>query len=523
MRDWLKDSVFYEIYPQSFLDTNGDGIGDFAGIAEKLDYIKGLGCNAIWMNPCFDSPFMDAGYDVRDYKKCAPRYGTNEELKALFEAAHEKGIRIILDLVPGHTSDQHAWFKESCKPQNNEYTNRYVWTTSAWDAPEGYRFVCGTTDHDGNYLVNFFSSQPALNYGFHEIKYKWQLPVDHPDCIATREALKDIMRFWLDMGCDGFRVDMADSLVKNDEEKVATMTLWRNITEEIHRDYPDAVLVSEWSCPKRALKCGFDMDFYLDHWGHGYHALFREVTEDGENRSFFSKEGKGNAAGFVKEYLEDLAATKEDGYISFITCNHDTPRMAKWLDEKELKLAYAAIFTLPGVPFLYYGDELGTPFMEGLYSKEGGFSRTGTRTPMQWNGEKNCGFSDSDTPYLPTGEPGRTVSVESEEKREDSLYHTVKDIIALRHAHADLQADGNFEVLYVKEQAYPLVYRRGSLAVLVNPSAREVQVNIGDEDNAAGGGGALGLTGRPVFAIGGASLQNGKVTMEPQSFAVMEI
>lgn len=516
MRDWLKDSVFYEIYPQSFLDTNGDGIGDFAGIAEKLDYIKGLGCNAIWMNPCFDSPFMDAGYDVRDYKKCAPRYGTNEELKALFEAAHEKGIRIILDLVPGHTSDQHAWFRESCRPQNNEYTNRYVWTTSAWDAPEGYRFVCGTTDHDGNYLVNFFSSQPALNYGFHEIKYKWQLPVDHPDCIATREALKDIMRFWLDMGCDGFRVDMADSLVKNDDEKVATMALWRNITEEIHRDYPDAVLVSEWSCPKRALKCGFDMDFYLDHWGHGYHALFREVTEDGENRSFFSKEGKGNAAGFVKEYLEDLAATKEDGYISFITCNHDTPRMAKWLDEKELKLAYATIFTLPGVPFLYYGDELGMPFMEGLYSKEGGFSRTGTRTPMQWNSGKNCGFSDSDTPYLPTGEPGRTVSVESEEKRADSLYHTVKDIIALRHAHADLQADGNFEVLYVKENAYPLVYRRGSLAVLVNPSCRAVKVSLTEGDGRT-------LSGSPLFAIGEASLQNGEVSMTPQSFAVMKL
>lgn len=525
MRDWLKDSVFYEIYPQSFLDTNGDGIGDFAGIAEKLDYIKELGCNAIWMNPCFDSPFMDAGYDVRDYKKCASRYGTNEELAALFQTAHQKGIRILLDLVPGHTSDQHAWFQESRKPENNDYTNRYIWTSNVWDAPEGYRFVCGTTDHDGNYLVNFFSSQPALNYGFHECRYPWQLPVDHPDCIATREALKDVMKFWLRMGCDGFRVDMADSLVKNDDEKVATMALWKNITEEIHREFPDAALVSEWSCPKRALKCGFDMDFYLDHNGHGYHALFREVTQEGENRSFFSKQGKGDAAGFIQEYLEDLSATKADGYIGFITCNHDTPRMARWLDEQERKLAFSTIFTLPGVPFLYYGDELGMTFREGLQSREGGFSRTGTRTPMQWNHKKNCGFSESDTPYLPTGIPGETVTVESEEQRQDSLYHTVKEIIALRHAYTELQADGDFEVLYVKKNAYPLVYRRGSLAVLVNPSAQEVQAELAAADNEAVVSETSGrLDGKEtLFSIGEASLRGGSIHMAPQSFAVIRL
>lgn len=513
MREWLKDSVFYEIYPQTFFDSDGDGIGDIQGMAQKLDYVKSLGCNAIWMNPCFDSPFMDAGYDVRDYKKCAPRYGTNEDLKALFETAHEKGIRILLDLVPGHTSDEHAWFKESKKPEKNEYSNRYIWTQNVWDAPDGYRFVCGVTDRDGNYLVNFFSSQPALNYGFHEITHKWQLPTDHPDCIATREALKDIMKFWLDLGCDGFRVDMADSLVKNDDEKVATMALWQNITEEIHREYPNAALVSEWSCPKRALKCGFDMDFYLDHWGHGYHALFREVTENGENKSFFSKNGKGNAKGFVEEYLSDLEATKEDGYISFITCNHDTPRMSRWLDETERKLAFATIFTLPGVPFLYYGDEIGMPFMEGLNSKEGGFSRTGTRTPMQWNTEKNCGFSTADSTYLPTGKPGETVCVESEEKRTDSIYHTVKELIALRHSYEDLQADGSFEVLYVKENSYPLVYRRGNFVIMVNPSMEKAEADLP----------GIGEGKETVFSIGKAELKKEKALLHAQSFAIVRL
>jgi maltose alpha-D-glucosyltransferase/alpha-amylase len=130
MPEWLNNAVFYEIYPQSFYDSNGDGIGDINGIIEKLPYVKSLGCNAIWLNPCFDSPFKDAGYDVRDYKKVAARYGTNEDLVNCFKKAHQIGIRIILDLVPGHTSDQHAWFIESQKAQTNTLTNRYIWTDS---------------------------------------------------------------------------------------------------------------------------------------------------------------------------------------------------------------------------------------------------------------------------------------------------------------------------------------------------------------------------------------------------------
>ena len=128
MPNWLKDAVFYEIYPQSFKDTNGDGIGDFQGIIEKLDYVKSLGCNALWINPCFDSPFRDAGYDVRDYLKTAPRYGTNEDLYRLFEEAHRRGMHVLLDLVPGHTSEEHAWFQESRKEEHNPYSGRYIWT-----------------------------------------------------------------------------------------------------------------------------------------------------------------------------------------------------------------------------------------------------------------------------------------------------------------------------------------------------------------------------------------------------------
>ena len=137
MPKWLDNAIFYEIYPQTFLDTNGDGIGDFQGIIKKLDYIKELGCNALWLNPCFVSPFSDAGYDVADYCKAAPRYGTNEDLKELFQKAHEKGLHVILDLVPGHTSIEHPWFKASLSPEENEFSHRYIWTDKAWKDFDG--------------------------------------------------------------------------------------------------------------------------------------------------------------------------------------------------------------------------------------------------------------------------------------------------------------------------------------------------------------------------------------------------
>ena len=182
MKQWLKDAVFYEIYPQSFYDTNGDGIGDLQGIIAKLDYIRDLGCSALWINPCFDSPFKDAGYDVRDYKKIAPRYGTNEDAAALFKAAHEKGIRVLFDLVPGHTSEEHPWFKASCKPGHNEYSDRFIWTDSCFASGDGMPFIGGETERNGTYILNFFKCQPALNYGYGKINEKWQKPTDDPAC-----------------------------------------------------------------------------------------------------------------------------------------------------------------------------------------------------------------------------------------------------------------------------------------------------------------------------------------------------
>lgn len=511
MPQWLKDAVFYEIYPQSFYDTNGDGIGDLQGIIEKLDYVKGLGCNAIWLNPIYDSPFMDAGYDVRDYKKVAPRYGTNEDAVRLFEQAHKKGIKILLDLVPGHTSDTHQWFSQAKQSTESPLAGRYIFTNSVWEAPPQYKFVCGICPRDGNYLVNFFSSQPALNYGFYDITHPdWQMPCDHPDCLATVEALKDIMRFWLDLGADGFRVDMADSLVKNDEEKIATAKIWRGIREMLDKDYPQAALVSEWSNPERAINnAGFHMDFCLDHYKNANNYLFR-YTEDGENKGFFNKNGKGNIMDFVRAYVPGYEKTKGNGYISMFTCNHDTPRLTNYIEKEAIKLGDAVIFTLPGVPFLYYGDEIGMKYAKNIPSVEGGFNRTGSRTPMQWNSGKNLGFSSSDKPYIPVDSSEGAPTVENQKSDPDSIYKVVTDIIRLRHENEDLQADGDFEVVYAEENTFPFIYRRGAFVIAVNPSAKEVSVDID-----------LPVS-ETIYKINDSKAEDGRVTMGAQSFLMIK-
>ena len=192
MVSWLRDAVFYEIYPQSFMDSNGDGIGDLAGITEKLDYIRDLGCNALWINPCFDSPFKDAGYDVRDYKRVATRYGTNEDLYRLFEQAHMRGIHVLLDLVPGHTSEEHEWFLESGKAEPNAYSGRYIWTDYWIAGIQGHPYIAGERERNGAYMLNFFKCQPALNYGFLHPKEKWQKAMDDPDSLlcSVRRILK---------------------------------------------------------------------------------------------------------------------------------------------------------------------------------------------------------------------------------------------------------------------------------------------------------------------------------------------
>ena len=509
--DWLRDAVFYEIYPQSFYDSNGDGIGDINGIREKLDYIRELGCNALWINPCFDSPFKDAGYDVRDYRKVAARYGTNEDLYRLFEEAHQRGIHVLLDLVPGHTSEEHPWFLESKKAERNEYSDRYIWTDSCFQRPGNLPYVGGESERNGTYVLNFFKCQPALNYGFRSVSEPWQKSDNHPAAMATREALKDVMRFWLSHGCDGFRVDMASSLVKNDDfEKSGTCAVWRDVRRMLDLEYPETVLVAEWGDPWKSLRAGFDMDFYLNWRGNGYSTLLRDYENQAdEDHSYFKRDAGGGINRFLDEYLRMYKDTRDAGYISLITGNHDTIRLRYHLEEAELKLAYAFLFTLPGVPFLYYGDEIGMRYQD-LPTKEGGYFRTGSRTPMQWNKRENLGFSTGpqESLYLPVDGQPDAPTVAEQEQDPQSLLNTVKAVLALRHQEKDLQADVEFQVL-CSEHEKPFVYRRGALILAVNPSGNAAKL-------------PLRVNAGPVlFRIGEGTCGNGVLTMGSQSFLVM--
>jgi glycosidase len=494
--EWTQHAVFYQIYPQTFYDSNGDGIGDLNGIIQKLDYVKSLGANAIWLNPFFDSPFNDAGYDIRDYYKVAHRYGTNDDARRLFEEAHKRGIKVIFDYVITYTAIDHPWFVESCKQTPNKYSNWYIWSDNVWKMEEGEfanRFIQGYGQRNGNFMRNFYWSQPALNFGFGQpdTNKKWQLPTNHPDVIAMREELKKIFCYWMDMGADGIRADMAGALVKGNDVNGDTKKFWKEIRQIVKEKYPQAFMVSEWSYPKDALDA-FHADFF--HWFDGYNDLtqkesWRILNGYSEGHSFFDKEGKGNIAYFLSKYMEQYNETKNKGYILLPLGNHDNARLNVNRTTADLEIIMAFGITMPGIPFIYYGNEIGMRELYDMPQIEGAYKpRAGARTPMQWTTDKNRGFSSADFSklYLPVDTSFDAPNVESEQKDPNSLLHRVRQLIQLKHTEPALAAYADFVPLYAKENTYPFVYTRSNgkdvILVILNPSekpaAAEFQMDL---------------------------------------------
>ncbi len=475
-KNWFNTANFYEIYPQTFNDTNGDGIGDLQGIIEKLDYIKEIGFNALWLNPIFDSPFFDAGYDVRDFYKVAPRYGTNEDLYELFAKAHEKGIKVILDLVPGHTSIDHQWFKESCKDEKNEYSDRYIWTNSIWDSTEDIPCIRGFYDRNGSVATNFFSIQPALNYGFLNVKHDYEDEVGAPTTLKTMAVMRDIICFYLEKGCDGFRVDMAGWIVKRDDEAfTGTIKAWNMILSPIKEKYPDAFFVSEWSSPKDSLRSPFDSDFLLqDPWKPLHIYMVR-----GDD-PYFRKSVNKKAKPFFDFYLDVIKfANERNKYVSIVSGNHDTVRIKDWLNDEELSLFYIFMYTMPGMPFMYYGDEIGMTYNKDLKSVEGGYHRTGSRTPMQWNASNQAGFTTSNSPYIAVNSDYQTINVEKAQSDEDSILNLVKNILKLRKNESLLEND--VEAVLVEDSDllhYARIKENERLDIYLNASLNSVKIKL---------------------------------------------
>jgi glycosidase len=500
--DWLHTAVFYQIYPQTFYDSNGDGIGDLEGIIQKLDYVKSLGVDGFWINPFFESPFHDAGYDVSDYYKVAPRYGTNDDAKRMFEEAEKRGLKVLFDYVISYTSIEHPWFQESAKQEKNKYSNWYIWTDNTWiDPPIEYRdaFIKGYSRRNGQFMRNFYWSQPALNFGFAKCEKDWMLPVDHPDILALQEELKKVLRFWMDMGADGFRADMAGALVKNANVKEGdeifntrdegTKRFWNEIRRILDNEYPGSFMVAEWSYPASALDGGgFHADFY--HWFQGYNDLlqkesWRILNGYSEGHSFFDKEGKGDIINFLKSYLDQYEKTKGKGYINLPLGNHDLSRLNIERSTEDLEIIFAFSLTMPGIPFIFYGNEIGMRQLDGLPYVEGAYKpRAGGRTPMQWTAGRNRGFSTAsfEKLYLPVDTAKDAPNVTDQEKDPNSLLNRVKRLIQLRKEEKALTAYAEFVPVFAKENTYPFIYARACdeemILVILNPSAREAKANF---------------------------------------------
>jgi len=481
---WLKQAIFYQVYPQSFCDSNSDGIGDIPGIIQKLDYLQWLGINAVWINPCFVSPFQDAGYDVADYYRIAPRYGTNRDLYKFCREAHLRGIRVCLDLVAGHTSIEHPWFKASSLRRRSKYSNRYVWIPSAENSNDtGLSLIPGYADNDDSFVANCFDFQPALNYGFAVPDQPWQQPVDAPGPLETRRELVKIMDYWLGHGVDGFRVDMAFSLVKNDPGHRETIKLWQEIGQQIRSKYPDMVLISEWGNPEESIAGGFDIDFMLHFGMNGYPDLLLN-----EN-CFFRRKHSVSIQAFLKPYLDMAGKTQGRGLISIPSANHDIKRPhADGRTFGDLRVIFTFLLTWPGVPFIYYGDEIGMRYIRGLPSKEGGFDRTGSRTPMQWDNSPGAGFSiaDKEAFYLPLDSHKNRPSVEKQAGDSASLLNHVRKLIDLRKRHTALQAEGILIPLRVENNHRHFTYLRQAgnerFLILLNPSVEPSRVRLLDID-----------------------------------------
>lgn len=472
----LDTLVLYQAYPQSFADADGDGIGDLDGIAGRLDHLAWLGVDAVWVNPCFVSPMRDAGYDVADFDHVDPRYGGDEALDRLVEAAGRRGIAVLLDLVAGHTSDQHPWFRHAIDDPSDD---RYVFT----DAPaDGFEPVPGR--RGGFYKPNFFAFQPALNFGYARRAdgEPWRQSVDAAGPRRNRAALVDIIRRWYDRGVQGFRVDMAASLVKDDPGHVATAALWNDIRAQLDRTHPGRILLSEWGDPKRAIPAGFHSDFFLQFGGDGDGWPFKSLFNDGagtvhqswQQRAHWADAGaSGDAADFVAAWREAKAAIDADGrggVVGLPTANHDFTRLVSGRrTAQEVHAALLLVLTWPAMPVVYYGDEIGMRYVPGVGPHEGSalgptYERAGSRTPMQW------GEGDDTSRYLPEDPDPDRPTVAAQRGDPGSLLRFVRAAIALRRTEPRLAATADIDV---RGTAYPFVYvRGGSLLIALNPSAQ---------------------------------------------------
>ncbi|HKO93771.1 MAG TPA: alpha-amylase family glycosyl hydrolase [Polyangiaceae bacterium] len=438
---WWQKGIVYQVYPRSFADSDGNGVGDLPGVLSKLDYLEWLGVDAIWLSPVFPSPMADFGYDVSDYTGIHPIFGNLHDMQELIERTHQRGMKLILDFVPNHTSDQHPWFLEARSSRSNPKRDWYLWKDAkpGGGAPNNWLSVFGGSGWTWDaateqyYYHAFLEQQPDLN---------WR----HPE---LRRAMYAAMRFWLDRGVDGFRVDVLWHLIKDSEwrdnppnpdyrpNQVPYNTLLpaystdqpevQEIACEMRSlldEYPERVLIGEIYLPIRRLVA------YYGTASNGAHLPFnfQLITLPWDAKQI---------AAVISEYE---GALPTDAWPNWVLGNHDQPRVASRLGLAQARVAAVLLLTLRGTPTLYYGDELGMRdaviFPEQMQDPQGkniGVSRDPARTPMQWTADKFAGFSAVE-PWLPLGFDHQYCNVEAQRQDPDSMLALYHRLIALRRA-----------------------------------------------------------------------------------------
>ncbi|MFM0583458.1 glycoside hydrolase family 13 protein [Streptococcus suis] len=501
--DWWKKSVIYQIYPRSFQDSNGDGVGDIRGIISRLDYLHELGIDAIWLSPVYQSPMDDNGYDISDYQGIAPEFGTMEDMEELIAEGHKRNIKIIMDLVLNHTSDEHFWFQEALKGPDNPYYDYYIWA----DEPNELRSTFSGSaweyvPHLNKYYLHQFSvKQPDLN---------WKNP-------ALKQEIWDMINFWIEKGVGGFRLDVID-LIGKEPEKLITADgptlhpLIQELNEKTFGAY-DLVTVGEtWSAnPENAQlyshpdRKEFSMIFQFEHVGLD--------QQEGKEKWDLAPLDPARLHKVLSKWQTELVGK---GWNSLFWNNHDLPRaISRFGDDRpafrELSGKMLAIYLhfMSGTPYIYQGEEIGminTPIMDisqaddietrRMYAEriENGFTkeelitsinakgRDNARRPMQWTGAEGAGFSTGQA-WLALGDTVKDINVEKALADKQSLFYTYQKLIALRKEYPCM-SEGNYEVIETGNDlvmAYRKYDEQDDFIILVNFTSDEQTYEVSSE------------------------------------------
>ncbi|HLU07376.1 MAG TPA: alpha-amylase family glycosyl hydrolase [Woeseiaceae bacterium] len=446
---WWQAGVIYQVYPRSFQDSNGDGIGDLGGITERLDYLAWLGVDAIWISPVFPSPMADFGYDVADYKDIDGIFGNLEDFDTLMTAAHARKLRVLLDFVPNHTSDQHPWFIEARRSRDSPMRDLYIWRDAA---PGG--------GPPNNWLSDFGGSAWEWDERTQQYYYHAYLP-QQPDLNwrnpSVRARMYDVLRFWLDRGVDGFRVDVLWHLIKDEQFRdnppnpdwTPDMPPHKKVLQLYSTDRPE---VHEIVSDMRSVLSEYGEDRLLI--GEIYLPLARLVTYYGRDLrgahvpfNFHLIQAAWHARSLEREIQEYEAAIPEGGWPNWVLSNHDKPRIVARVGSAQARVAAMLLLALRGTPTIYYGDEIGMdnvdippeqvmdPFELNVPGQ--GFGRDPQRTPMQWSNDVNAGFTLG-VPWLPLASNAGEVNVDAEAKDPASMLLLYRRLLALRRKYRAL-------------------------------------------------------------------------------------